>query len=590
HEWCLVRPVMDLEAVIPMNRSAYLMRVKDRQQAEAGLQKVFRAMIETLEWPLKLETLNHKDVPITSLTLPIPVPIRPSWCITDENLLLLATDTDLIREILEIQAGSRTGIERNYNYRQLRELLQTKGNMFTFQDVEEEFYTYREALRRVAAVLDQAAGMDENIEQDDEAFKGMLLMDRASYLLRCLQIFKGSVKVSNTQEGGLFTNQRVLMKDLRTVPSLQSVIQYKISLLPPNEIAKIIDNLIQEDSPKEAIRYYRILVEFYPNNPDFLSRLAALYKKTGQAQDAVEAYNISLDIMPNTALLIEREKIRNADSAQTIMQHVNEEADKTRRIDRNMALFGIALHKRDTGQPDITEALLQAVEPGSKVGDAAKQELFLLTGELPPVGMAVPLAEQNIEIDGNSKDTAWEKADAYPLFSSSSSEQDAWTARVKLLRDETYLYILLSGKDPVPIEQIKNQTFQIIINADRDYASLKTFHVEMKKHEEETVFIERIKEDKVNIMDLVLKEKDRKKDKLGSYWRKEISCEGQYWQMEIALPLLELWDGAARKDQTLLLNILRNVKTENHGQNTQTLIQSTDPNDVFKYRCIKLAD
>ncbi|MGC9326019.1 MAG: DUF3352 domain-containing protein, partial [Candidatus Hinthialibacter sp.] len=176
--WCLMRPVMDLNAVVATNQGALFLEVDDKDAALNGLQKLVDLLTKIYELPLIVESDHYLDAQIFSITIPIPLtPVTPCWCI-HQNALILSTQPNLIREMLDIHAGSRSGIERNRQYKYLQDAFQKPANKISFQDNESEFYAFREAIRKLSSIPEFGLGLSQEYRALPSFF-----LDRAAYLL-----------------------------------------------------------------------------------------------------------------------------------------------------------------------------------------------------------------------------------------------------------------------------------------------------------------------------------------------------------------------------------------------------------------------
>ncbi len=372
-EWCVARMVMDLNSVIPTNRVVFMMKVADQNKAEAALAKIQSVLIEKHQAPITAETEDYRYSKITTYRLPIPIlPVSPSWCIKD-GMLLLTSDASLLREMLDVKAGSTGGIERNRYFRELKDAAAKPSNFLSFQDTESEFYTYREALRRVSSISELGKEFG-----GEETMIPFMLMDRGAYLLTCLQVLKGNVQTISIDEKAIVSRKETIQRDLRSTPSVDTMLRYKLSLGAKGEIVKLGDWLVEKGDADRAIRIYAILSEFYPSDLKYLSRLSDICLQEGKRDKAVNAYEQALETAPSTELLIELENVRQSTDAEEIIARVKREAEQTARIDETEALLGIALARYEAGDEDIAKAVLTSLIqrfPDSTAAEKANEAL-----------------------------------------------------------------------------------------------------------------------------------------------------------------------------------------------------------------------
>ena len=573
-EWCVIRPVMDMESVIPMNRLVYIAKVTNRQAALDGLGKIIEGIKQKLPAGVSFENEDFKGAGITALRIPLPLPVVPSWCITQDDYLIIASDTTLLREMLEVKAGTISGITRNTYYRQLQSTLQTKANSFSFQDIYNEFMTAREAIRRVVSVLEQAG---EKMSPDQKL--PLIILDKTSYLLRCYQILKGSTKVSVSTEKGEITTQYLLMQDLQVVPTIQPLTLSKAVLAPKGESAKFVESLASQVEPKEAIRYYQILVDFFPNQSDYLAKLAGLCKQAGNGDKAIEIYNKSLESAPSTALFIEREKVRNAASLDEIAKYIKEAAGRSKEIKEDYAFFGLALAKRDAGQTELAAKLFDHTVnnyPNFTLIAGASQEAALSRKETPASTLSIVKVDSAPVINGVKDEPVWDKAQALPLVSAKvSTSTDVWEISARAAHDNQKLYILLQGKDPVAKDQIHRESFDIKINPSRDYSQIIDFRSILKQEGNEKEGFEinqtrKIESKTLHVPVLVLDAAQNAFDTKQNWDFNKNYADG-VWTAEIAIPLEAIQQNQAKDSKIWLMNISRSLEIKGGNKQLFTL-------------------
>jgi tetratricopeptide (TPR) repeat protein len=583
NEWCFVRPVMDLEAVVPMNHVAYMVAVNDLKAAKDGLARIEHAMKTKIPVPIRIETSVMENTQISSVRLPLPVvPLIPSWCVTDDGLFILATDLSIVQEMLQCHSGARTGIVRNARYSDLRHTLSGKAaNKFAFQDVYNELVSYREAMRRVMSALEQST------ENKPEAMSGLVLLDRVSYLMHCMQIFKASTKISRSTDDGVLTHQYLHIQDLSLVPPIQSVARFKTVLLPDdNGSVKVVKQLASQCRPEEAARIYEILAEFFPNNAAYLQSLTHLYAQLGEPQKSVEVYNRSLEIMPNTALVIHRETVIEKPVAQ-IIEQVEAEAQKSRRIKADYAYFGIALAFRDQGKKEVAESLLTHLidtYPDSDLLGAAARERQLLRSEAPENLIHFASVQHPVIVDGHIDSGLWEQGE--PVTFTSETPTEGWSAKARFVRDDDRLYILLQGKKPQEHAPIRNADIGVLLCPNRDYSSVYSFRAEINADEVDGSHVpvqQHLWFTQIHVLDLVLEEEVKDAIQDGRVWKCAVQHEPFSWSAEIAIPLDLVGMDVNAMDGFGLLNVVLGCELENNQKITQSLQKEKDAWDVFSF-------
>ncbi len=554
-EWCFVQMIMDLNSIVPTNRAAIFFSVNDVEKANQTLDKIHE-FIQKNEVPVTIEGEQYRGTAITTYRPPIPViPLSPSWCI-DEGKLIFASDAGLLREMLDVKAGSVSGIKRNRYYRELTTMMEKPSNFLSFQDTESQFYTYREALRRVSSVSElgkEFAGEHRMIP--------FLLMDRGSYLLTCLQVLKANTKRFAIVDGGVMSQKETIQRDLRAVPSTKALLRYKTSLGAKEVIVNLAGWLAEKGDLERASRMFEILNEFYPTEQAYLSALSKIYTKLGDKSKAIEVYEESLEAAPSTAMLIELEKARASADAEAILQRVRSQSEKTDRIREDAALFGIALAKRDGGELETAAALFEALVKRSTISDlteAAIQELRIMENEQPEKMISIPRIDEQPEIDGNDTDEIWNEATPpYPFIplNGQESESNEYPASVRLAHDEDNIYILIEGEEPKDSEKDTDE-FTFRVGPTRDYIHFTVFHTNRK-----------VKDGKINIQtsdisktiidthNIILNE-DYSRRTWDDSWLASISEEDGNWCIEMSIPLeqIEMVEGIG------LLNAERNAR------------------------------
>ncbi len=457
--WCLLRPVMDLESVIATNQGALFLEVTDPEAAQNGLKKLVDLIVETYQIPMVQETETYLNTTITSLTLPLPlIPVAPSWCI-HEKTLMITTRPAMIREMLDINAGVRGGIDRNRQYAALKDVAVQPANKVSIQDNESEFYAFREAMRKVGSIPEFANGLPEEFR----ALPGFIL-DRGAYLMSCWQTRRGTVKRISFRGDRIVSEKTILYGDLRAVPPVDSILRQKISLGAKDFIAWWADYSQQKGNMERALRLYTLLVDYFPDQGGYLSRLSDLYASLGKPEEAKAVYDRILGQNPETAYVIGRERLFGSASLEEIVERVQEMTAKTQRIRADAALFGIALMKRDAGDKQTAAALFgrvaQSPEAASGFVQAAAREAALLDGQTSEGLLDVPFTPTPPPIDGTMEENLWNRA---PILSFQPNG-DGNSAVLRLLRDESHLYVLVTGTGAE-----KPNRIQILFGPQRDY-------------------------------------------------------------------------------------------------------------------------
>ncbi|MFB3785633.1 MAG: DUF3352 domain-containing protein [bacterium] len=458
-EWCFAKMVMDLDALVPMNEAALLIRVKDTEKAAQALKKTLQ-ILQDLNLPVLIETETYREGEISTFSLPML--ISPGWCL-HENTLIIASHASLIRRMLDVKAGEQRGVVRNRYYQQLQEFTRQEANKYTFQDNESEFYVYREAIRRVGSIPEfgaALAGGASNIPT--------FLMDRAAYLMSCFQVLKATVKQSTVTENQVVSRRVRLLQDLRIVPPADTILRYKLSFGANSLIADWAAECRKKGDTERAARLYALLAEFFPREGGYLTSLAGLYKSAGRLDEALAVYDRALAEMPETAFVIGREALIDDRDVNGILQRLNSYASQSGRIRKDAALFGIALAKRAGQDTQTAESLWDAlntqVGPSSPFVQAAQAERALSQGQSPSRLLEIPVTDTAPVIDG-SRDELWDNAVEVNLTSSNGTETTP--VPVRLRRDASSLYLL--WKEDNPTENSADTRLRILLGPARDY-------------------------------------------------------------------------------------------------------------------------
>ncbi len=550
-----VRPVMDLNSVVPINRMALMMKVKDQAQAKASLDKLVKTLVANFKLPITIERQDYRGRTIVSYSTVIPfMPVVPAWCM-DGDVLILTSHAALLRELLDVKDGIKPGIERNRHYRNLAELLELPANTVSFQDIEKEMSANREGLVRLASMSE----LGQAINQDNEMLPFMI-MDRVAYGLRLMQIYKAAGKHTQLDQDGIVSVKEVVKRDLSSVPSTDSMLRYKMSLGAKPVIEKFANSLYDQGESERAIRVYEILAEFYPENSSYLSTLADWYKEAGNLEDAMKVYDQAMNIMPDTEMLIAREQLDPDADAQTILKRVKNTAEKTKRVNEEDALFGIAIQKRDAEKTEVARELMETLvneHPFSPLAVAAEAELALLQGSSLDRFVDVPVVRSIPIVDGaTEEEPAWSDAPSVTLhFSDGKTEHaSAFEAQAKLVRNRTTLFVRMTGKNA---EEWKPSEDNLVIDfsPQRDYTSFKEFVNQVQYEEDDetldtSIVLKSFKE--FGNLDEDSFESQSKDGK----WQFEFSRDGNEWAAEMGIPLQRITEDVESIKTTWTFNIV----------------------------------
>ncbi|MEW6237892.1 MAG: hypothetical protein AB1656_21095 [Candidatus Omnitrophota bacterium] len=580
-EWCIMRPVMDLESVMPMNNAALLVRTQDAAKAAAGLQKIQEGLIGSFGDFLICSKETYQNTPISTLQLKLPfIPITPSWCV-HENAFILTSSSQLLKEMLDVKNQSASGILRNRYYKVLRDSVMRPANKVSFQDNEAEFYAYREGVRRAASLASLGKG-----ESEDEKALPLMILDRASYLLTIFQALKGTA--NRTTFGGqeIRSDKTQLIQDLRLVPDTEAVFRYKISLGGEKLIAELAEQCAKRNDIARAARLYSAICDFFPNNGKYLSRLADLYRRNNDPESAMKVYDRAFAAAPETALLIGRELLRKDAGAQEIIGNIKAAASETQRIDEKTALFGVALGKRDAGDQSNALALFQDIDnrfsPNSQA-QAARNEAALIQGQNPGNAIRLAIALTPPAIDGIMEES-WNNAEVWPLVGA----PEDWKGEIRLMKDARNLYVLFLGENPVHPDAIEKETFQVMIDPRRDYTHESVWTVVLQQDGDDWK-VEKSREQKiVDPLGMTLKIKDggdkkalfniievqNRQENLETGWQFAFTRDNNSWYAEMEIPFEQI--DRENQSKIWLFNAVREAISEGESRN-QALTKADDP-------------
>lgn len=553
-EWCLARPVMDLDAMVPVNRAALAVRVTDREKAKAGLDKLKTLITETLKAPVAPETEVYRSADLVTFRLPIPIiPIAPSWAL-DKDAFILSTHDSLIREMLDVKSGSSSGIERNSYFRAMEDYLPETANRLTFQDIEAEFYTYREGMKRVSSLSE----MGEQFMPEDQQIPFMLL-ERGAYLLSCLQVMKASAKSMTVSPEGLETNGYLLMRDLRALPSAEYMSREKISLGAEKEIAGAAKFLMEAGDLERARRFYQTLLEFFPENTEYRLQLMQISTDMGDREGAAEIMSELMRSAGSNAFLISMEEVHPHDSLEGLLAWVNERAAENPAIEREKVLLGAALNKRAAGETALAKALFETLaEEGAAepVGTIAKRELEVMESGGLAGSSPVPLITDFPTIDGIKDDGAWQGGgEGVTPF-----EPAHGAFKVYAARSGAQLYLLLEGPAPESRKENWMDRVSIYLCPSRDYQTAIVFEADVIFQDGELSIQREVRREPADPMELSLENDSG--ETIDSDWPIAHGSDGEHWYIECSLPIGLVEGYSEANHDTWLFNVCHRFEPE----------------------------
>ncbi len=578
NEWCLMRSVIDLESVLPMNRVAYLIKVRDEKKARKGFAKLQQRISMLAKEMIVAGTETYNEIEINTLSLRLPItPFTPSWCI-HENTLILSSDVRLLRDMLDIKTEGRGGIERNRYYSQLRNSILQPANIISFQDNESEFYAFREGLRRISSLAELNQSGDPRMDA-----LPLMIMDRVTYLLTTFQILKGTSKHTTFDLDNIRVDTKQVYQDIRMVPSTKSIFRYKVSFGADKQIRRLAERCVELGDVDRAIRIYTVLNEFYPDNEKILNRLAELHELNKGEKSAIEVYDSALETMPETAHLIQRELLRKDVQPSEIIERVNQIASETQRIDEAAALLGIALGKREEAQ-DVAIALFKHIIeqfPSSPAAKVAKQEFALLSKAETAGAIPVLFVTEAPDIDGKDDEEVWNSAVPIPMQDRGAKTESPNTT-VKLLHDPQYLYINIKGNSQAFESQKDSKliTLRLYISSQRDYLNYYVWEIPWGGKIS-------LYKTQIDPFGFTLDAADKEPIK----YQMKVSLHSVYkigagYSREIALPLEPLKSGEMTKP-IWSINVVLCVEKDDHEE-CMSLTEGETIEDIFNYPLIQL--
>lgn len=594
-QWCIVRPVMDLNAVIPMNQIAIMIDVNDTEKAGAGIDRLIQ--MATSMFPLVSESENYRGVTIRYLLSPIPlVPISPSICLHD-NLLILTSQTAMLREMLDVKLGLNRGITRKQNYNQVQEIFKKKANKFGYQDNESEFYTYREAIRRLSALPELSQELPQGLET-----LPTFILDRATYLMSCLRVLKSTAKSSIVSRDQIASTKIQYLQDLNMVPPHDFILRYPFSIGGKSIIALWAEYALRQNDTGRAIRLYTHLARYFPKEGNYLWELAQLHKQSGNLSQAIEAFDQAFQTLPETAYIIGRESIKDRNTVDEILQQVKAAAQETKRVREDAALFGIAIHKRDAGDTNTAVGLFHSIlslyGESSPFYQAAERELAIIAPEPFEQTLLINHSPSIPVLDGVIDEEAWRQAAAYPLIGGGSNE-----TMVRFVQNDNTLYVGMNGSLAAGT---KTKAIQLYVCPTRDYTHVVGIeqHPENHQFHAKMVVIDphglTLEADKAPNTFQLLPMENIVKDlptvlqhSIGSYYksipipserRSDESEMGHAWSLELAIPTDELAD---RWNRPWLINVVHLAEDSGGNEIKQGLSVSGDTKNPFTFRYIE---
>ncbi len=476
-ESCVASMVLDLEAVLPVNRFVFFIQITNEAKCRNAFTKLEKALQE-FGLPIAPAKEDYRGTAITAYGLPLPmIPITPTWCIHDGNLIV-TSDTDLLREMLDVKAGTRRGIGRNRFYKLLKDGLSQKATMFSFQDTESEFYNLREGLKRIGSISELGP-----LLSGENQMLPFMVIDRISYLLGCIQIMKANTQHAVITEDSITSTRVWLYQDLRYVPPADTIRRYKVSLLGlKGLVAALGDWCVQNGDKKRAIRLYETLSDFYPDEGPYLSILGDLYKSEGRnVEAALKAFDRAMERMPETAYVIGREALQES-SADEIIERVRAAAEYTARVEEDVALFGIALAKRDAGEYEAAEALFSEVvkkfSKSSAFVSPAQQELAVLNEGIPTGAIEItPAPSIQTDSDVLLSNEIWRRCPSFPLQGEALDGINQ--ADLRMAGNESHVFVQLQGSDSVETRDTE-RFFKIVVCPNRDYSRITEYRVKVQ--------------------------------------------------------------------------------------------------------------
>lgn len=469
--FCLVRPVLDLNSVAPVNRIALIIEIADEKKLNDALKKLEQTIQSTLEQfkiPVTLNTELYRGAQITSFGALIPlIPISPCLGVHDGKLLI-SSDLNLLKEMLDVNAGARPGISTNREYQSMQPYLKEKANKLSFQDVAAEFYANRESMMRMASL----SGLDPTKSEEEQRVV-KAIVDRVGYYLGCLQIYRAAAKRTEFGEDGVVSEKWTLARDLRATPSISNIERHEVSLGFESLIAEWARDCAARGDDERAVRLYRELIKHQPGNADYLGALASLLAKSGNLNAADEVFDTALQANPVTSMLVLREMARGGDSPEQIASEIEAFASNHANALPDASLFGVAVGKRNRGEADAARVLFEALNskyPSSPLAPAARVEAALTQGEQPEGVQIVPYIPAAPSIDGSIGKEEWAGADRLIA----GDDAGVFVAQAG---DSIYLAFAL----PHSASPAKSLKTKIDVSPWRDYARYMRFSAEAKR-------------------------------------------------------------------------------------------------------------
>ncbi len=575
-EWCWVKPVMNLDAVVPTNKFALMLSVKNQARAEAGLRKMQSALLDTYKLPIVPETTTYRNTEITKFVLPIPfIPFTPSMALNNE-VFILASHDSMIREMLDVKAGTERGLTRNRYYNQLSGYLEEPANHISFQDIESEFYTYREALTRVSTLSDLGKEFLPTAEKVP-----FILMNRASYLVTCLQFMKAAVKHNTLTDDSWISESITIMRDLRSVPNMQNIKRETFSIAGKEHILQLAKVLVKAGQHDTALRIYKVVGEFYPDDKRHLLDAAEALKQSGQEEQAMELYSQAVKTASQPSIFIELADAQEFESPEEVHVWLNQLTQNKPGLNQEAILMGIALQLLKKDQEDIAASLFESViqsQINPALKQAAENELGKLSQDITP-SVRVPIIENYPTIDGE-KDGTWDAGAVPSLVITSANEN----LKLNLARSGAQLYVLAEAQ--AQHAKVREETLELYLCTSRGYTPVYIIQISATNTEETSSTTKQAYTRVIDHWDVF---PERGTENLNTNWPAGTGQQDGTRFIEFSLPLLMV--SGDNPSSLWSINAKYTIEYENGERFSEWLVDSAEtntPDDPFGYLNISL--
>lgn len=567
-EWCFLKPVMDLEAVVPTNEMAVLITVNNRAKAKQFLDDIQSLITDHFHAPVSPKKANYRGTEITTFNLPIPViPFAPSWALNDE-VFIIASHDSLIREMLDIHSGAGRSIERNRYYSQLKQYVDLPSNFISFQDLESEFYTYREAMKRVSSLTDFGAEF-----LPDGEMLPFQMMDRISYLISCFQIMKATVKRHHITQDEMRMESYTLMEDLRSVPNMQDIKREPFSLGMKAQIIEFAGLMVQLGQTERAKRIYDILAEFYPDDKSYMLNAAEAFKATGDTEKAKQLYNEAVATSNQPSLFIELASMEEFDSANNVEAWLQNHTRNKTNFDSDAVLMGVALNAATDGNAELSNSLLQLIINKQEEGVFQSAAKTLLDSDN---AVTIPLVEKYPTIDG-MMDEAWgsEAKDSLSI----TTEDNAFT--LHLSRSGAQLYGL--AKKNTTDSEVSGEILTLYLCTNNQFHPVRVISINLSSSNNTSSMTKQAQTRVIDHWDMF---PNWIPENLDTGWPVANGYDNNIRVIEFSIPFSILTD---EELETLWgLNAKYVVEYEDGNRDTSWLVCSSQPDDPFGYIPITL--